>query len=214
MADEWEKASAARWRDLTIRYSCGRASSAIFEGLIRRYASPDRHYHTLRHIMEVLDLLDRHGGSGPEHDAALFAAWFHDVIYDTRAEDNEQRSGVMARRAMAKLDAPEELAAAVEALILATSHHDPAGLGEEGELFLDADLAILGAGEDRYREYAEDVRREYAWVPEEEFRAGRMKVLKSFLERDRIYRTEPIFSRFEPAARRNIRNEIERLRGF
>jgi predicted metal-dependent HD superfamily phosphohydrolase len=211
MIDNAGASMAIRWRDLTGRYSCSRASTAIYDGLVRRYAAPERHYHTLRHIGEVLDLLDRYGRAGRAHDTALFAAWFHDVIYDARATDNEERSAAMARRALWKLDVPDDLAEDVARLILATKEHEAVEHGFEGELLLDADLAILGADDERYREYERDIRREYAWASEEEYRAGRARVLTELLARERIYRTGVVAAELEERARRNMRGELDRL---
>ncbi len=209
--DETARLLAPVWRELTSRYSCARASSAIYEGIVKRYGSRERHYHTLDHVAEVLGHMARHGGSGRDHDAALFAAWFHDVVYDPRATDNEERSAEMARRALYKLDASDELGEEVVRLILATKGHAPDGLSHEGLIFLDADLAILGAAPERYAEYAAAIRAEYDWVPEETYRAGRRDFLREMLTRERIFHTEAFRALHESAARANIAGEISRL---
>jgi predicted metal-dependent HD superfamily phosphohydrolase len=79
-------------------------------------------------------------------------------------------------------------------------------------VLLDADLAILGATEERYRQYAADIRREYAWVPDAEYRAGRASVLEVFLARPRIYWHELTFEEGEARARANLRAELAGLR--
>jgi predicted metal-dependent HD superfamily phosphohydrolase len=63
-----------------------------------------------------------------------------------------------------------------------------------------------------YDAYAEAIRREYDWVPEEAYRTGRAAVLERFLTRPRLYHTAAMTTH-EPAARANLRREIERLRG-
>ena len=73
------------------------------------------------------------------------------------------------------------------------------------------DLAILAAEEKRYARYAADVRKEYAWIPEADYRKGRTEVLKSFLARSQIYHTPVMFEEGEESARRNLRTEIGRL---
>ncbi|MGZ7283798.1 HD domain-containing protein, partial [Streptococcus pyogenes] len=55
------------------------------------------------------------------------------------------------------------------------------------QVLLDADLAILGASEERYKRYAADIRKEYAWVPEADYRKGRAAVLERFLAAPRLY---------------------------
>jgi predicted metal-dependent HD superfamily phosphohydrolase len=78
-------------------------------------------------------------------------------------------------------------------------------------VLLDADLAVLGSHEDRYRRYASDIRKEYAWVPEAEYRAGRKKVLEAFLARPRIYWNDSIHDQREGIARANLIRECEDL---
>ena len=99
----------------------------------------------------------------------------------------------------------------MRALILATKHTGDVPDTPDAAAFLDADLAILGAAEARYARYAADIRKEYEWVPEEPYRAGRRAVLEGFLERERIYRTAVMFDEGEGAARRNLPAEIDRL---
>jgi predicted metal-dependent HD superfamily phosphohydrolase len=93
-------------------------------------------------------------------------------------------------------------------MILATKKHQLSLESKDLKFFLDADLVILGAAADRYDRYAADVRKEYAHVPEADYRAGRSAVLKKFLERPRLYFTEAMRERFEAAARENLQREI------
>ena len=80
-----------------------------------------------------------------------------------------------------------------------------------GQTLLDADLAILAADELLYDAYAEAIRREYAWVPEGDYRAGRVRVLERFLARPRIFFTPPM-AEAETRACDNLAREIGRLR--
>jgi predicted metal-dependent HD superfamily phosphohydrolase len=92
-------------------------------------------------------------------------------------------------------------------LILKTKTHD-AGDDPDAKVLLDADLAILGANENAYRYYAQQIRKEYDWVPEPEYRSGRQQVLTKFLARPRIYH---FLNPLEKPARRNIAAEIAQL---
>src|SRR5690348_15046370 len=51
----------------------------------------------------------------------------------------------------------------------------------------------------------------HVFVREADYRAGRTRVLRDFLERPRIYVTAPMFARFEAQARRNLAREIAAL---
>jgi predicted metal-dependent HD superfamily phosphohydrolase len=138
-----------------------------------------------------------------------FVGWFHDAIYDTDASDNEERSAVLAESTCTTWQLPAEDIALVGRMIRATRTHQP----EEsaGLVLLDADLSILGADESLYDAYASAIRREYAWVLEEEYRRGRTRILQGFLERERIFRLERMRQLFEAQARVNLAREIELL---
>ncbi len=69
---------------------------------------------------------------------------------------------------------------------------------------------VLGAADVDYRRYADDIRREYAWVEEADYRAGRRTVLQRFLAKPAIFR---LLQPLEAAARRNLAAEIARLEG-
>jgi predicted metal-dependent HD superfamily phosphohydrolase len=168
--------------------------------LERRYAEPHRHYHTLAHIEHMLDVLPH------ASETVLGAVWFHDAIYG--GSESEERSAELARQALAALQFPAEEIESVAHLILATKTHAMADLPPDGQRFLDADLSILGSERERYRKYVEDVREEYAPIPEPIFRSVRNQILRRFLERPRIYGTDEFFERFEAKARANIEWEL------
>jgi predicted metal-dependent HD superfamily phosphohydrolase len=76
---------------------------------------------------------------------------------------------------------------------------------------LDAEMAILGAPPEQYKDYACAIRLEYAWVSDADYRVGRRAVLERFPARPRIFRTETLFAEREAAARRNLAAEIAGL---
>lgn len=176
-----------------------------FEDISIRYAKPIRFYHTLDHVQHVLDTVETIDSHARNLNSVRLAAWLHDVIYDSKASDNEERSAEYAARLCENLSIPE--GQRVAHLILTTKTHD-AGTDPDAQVLLDADLAILGASEPEYRIYAENIRREYSWVPEPEYRNGRRQVLAKFLARTKIFH---FLRNLEEPARRNISGEIARL---
>lgn len=180
------------------------AAYPAFDRLVEAYSEPHRHYHTLEHVGEVLRVVSRQRG-GP---VVLLAVWYHDAVYDPKAKDNEAKSADLAERELATLGLPAEVVKHVGDLVRSTAHFDAANfVGPDFDILHDADLAILGAAEIRYARYAADIRKEYDWVPDADYRAGRRKVLEAFLSRERIYRTDGLFTEGEEAARRNMAAE-------
>ena|SRR3712207_263665 len=199
------------WRALAGAYGADVETAERWLGVLtRQYSAPERHYHNLHHVAEMLRLLEQFE-RGANHDALRFAAWFHDAVYDTRSETNEEESAALAEHALGELGLPPEGVEAAQRLILATKRHEAVGDAPDLGLFLDADLSILGAEEETYVAYSEAIRREYAWVTAAAYREGRLKVLTNFLARERLFYTEPLAARFEARARNNLSNEIRAL---
>ena len=80
-----------------------------------------------------------------------------------------------------------------------------------GALLVSIDLAILGSDPGRYRDYAADVRREYAHLSDADWRSGRSAVLKRLLEADPLFPDSTFRARLESQARRNLQAELKAL---
>ena len=202
------------WVRLAARYGIAAADAyPPFDLLAAAYSSADRHYHNLDHLHEMFRVAGRLALSTDDAGAVQLAIWFHDAVYDPRAKDNEGRSADLCVDLLAPLGVPASVLERVVRLIRATAHAnpDPPPDRDTGVL-LDADLAILGGTPGRYRQYAADIRREYAWVPDAEYRKGRAAVLERFLARPRIFWHELTFEEGEERARANLRAELDELR--
>ncbi|MBZ9746943.1 hypothetical protein LB516_16965 [Mesorhizobium sp. CO1-1-7] len=179
------------------------------------YKAGDRHYHNLTHIEAMLELADDYRTLLDDPEAVEAAIWFHDAVYDSRAKDNEAQSAALAEQKLAgRIDAGR--LSRVSAMILATATHqvplfDDVAATRDASLFLDMDLSILGAAPDAFDAYERAVRREYGWVEEAMWRAGRGAVLKGFLARPHIFHTQEFRQRFEPQARRNMARSLQAL---
>lgn len=201
LADSWRNAWAA----------CGlTAPAGVFDEVLSAYSAPQRHYHDQRHLAECLSRFARCRRLAERPGEVELALWFHDAVYDVRAQDNEARSAAWAGRVLAQAGASAEVAGRCTALILATRHAAPAESDDE-RLLVDIDLAILGAPPARFAEYECDVRAEYAWVVEQVYRAERRKILQQFLARPSIYATQLFQREREAQARENLRNAIAAL---
>ncbi|MDX8493327.1 hypothetical protein RFN29_17305 [Mesorhizobium sp. VK22B] len=191
--------------------------NALKGELATLYQAEDRHYHSLAHIEAMLALAAHYGDLFHDPEAVEAAIWFHDAIYDSRAKDNEAKSAALAEKKLAGRTDTERLGRIV-AMINATASHQLPPLEDEQAasdtaLFLDIDLAILGAEPDAFDAYEKSVRREYGWVEEPMWRAGRAAVLKSFLARPHIYHTAEFRQRFEAQAKRNLERSLAALEG-
>lgn len=186
-----------------------RQDLTLAEALLAAWSEPQRHYHTLQHLDECLTALAQWRHLAGEPELLALALWFHDAVYDPRAHDNEARSADWARSALPALGLPEQACERVARLVLATRDHvasDP-----DMGLLLDLDLAILAAKPQRFAAYERQIREEYAFVPEADFRAGRRRILQGFLARERLFVTEALHAAWDGTARANLRQACAAL---
>jgi predicted metal-dependent HD superfamily phosphohydrolase len=193
-----------RWRALA-----GEGADALGEALIRAWDEPQRHYHDQSHLTWLLDEADRRALLFRDRAFAGYAIWFHDAVYMPGAPDNEKLSADWARTSLAH-DA--DLARRVGHVIEMTKNHAVGEADGDAALFLDMDIAILGAPWETYCRYAAGVRREFGQYPDGAFAAGRARFLEGQLAHARTFRTDLYESELGEAARANMSWELEEMR--
>ncbi|GAA1238013.1 hypothetical protein GCM10009665_30170 [Kitasatospora nipponensis] len=200
-----------RWNALLTR--CGaRVDPAPYgRELLRRWAEPQRRYHTTDHLLAVLDEVDALAGDADDPDTVRLAAWFHDAVYQPDRSENEERSAQLAIRALGEAGlAQQRIEGTVRLVRLTVSHHPLRG-DRDGEVLCDADLAVLGRPPQQYAAYAAAIRAEYAFVPEEVFRRERARILRQLLALPALYRTAAAHRRHDGQARANLAAELAEL---
>lgn len=183
---------------------------ALRDELLARYAEPHRKYHTLQHLQECLVTLSDAAQKQQYPGEVEMALWFHDAIYDTARHDNEALSAQWATEALTQAGVEASAVQRIHALVMATRHSVAPQTADE-KLLVDVDLAILGATPVRFDEYEQQVRDEYAFVPEDVFRSRRKDILAGFLTRPALYATTGFHARLEAAARANLARSLAQL---
>lgn len=204
-------ATLSRWISLCQKAGLPSSSHAWHARLMTAWTEPQRHYHDLTHLEECLSWFDKVAALCEAPCAVELALWFHDAVYDPKAPDNEEKSAEMAEEFLHESGESPALKANVALLIMATKTHQADG-NPDAEVMLDIDLSILGQPRERFSQYEEAIRQEYAWVPWETYLAKRTDVLKSFLGRDAIYQTTFFRDHFELQARNNLQCAITTLK--
>ena len=181
---------------------------SLFRAIVSAYTHSGRYYHTLHHLCDLFAVLDTYRHQ-LEHPLAVdLAVFYHDIIYSTYRKDNEERSAEYAEQQLALLGCSPDLVTLVSELIRATKRHQALHSTNDFYYFLDADLSILAAPPDTYKQYTKDIRQEYNLVPNWLYKQGRAKVLRIFVERQRIYYTNDMHQRFDAIARKNMLAEL------
>ena len=202
----------AEWRKDVALFQARPAATA-FDELLTRHNEPQRRYHGPAHLSALFYLMTLHASHIPPGTSPRLAIWWHDAMYDPQARDNEERSAGLAREHLTQLGAPAALIQTTANLILMTRNHWAGPSAGDGDYFLDADIAILGAPLQVYDRYAADVRQEYAWAAEPAYRAGRSAFLQAAAARSRLFRTDAFETAYGQQARVNMRRELASLAG-
>jgi predicted metal-dependent HD superfamily phosphohydrolase len=186
-------------------------SRTEWAALVDAWSQPHRRYHGLSHLAAVLGLVGELGDAAVDLDAVRLAAWYHDVAYDPRRDDNEQVSAERAGVGLRGL-VEEDRVAEVVRLVLLTAGHDPSPGDANGAVLCDADLAVLAGPPEAYAAYASAVREEYGHLPDEVFVPGRTAVLEHLLGLPELYRLPAVAADWTPRARANLTAELTLLR--
>ncbi len=175
------------------------------------YESPSRFYHGVLHINQGLEEIDeiKHLLENPNE---LEIAWYsHDFVYSTKANNNEEESAEFICKLLYESAVSSDKISRVKRMIIATDHKTPPKNADE-KYIVDIDLSIIGKDEEKYNWYSNGIRQEYSWVPEQQYKEGRSKILQGFLERPLLYYTDYFKDKYESQARKNLEREIRILR--
>ncbi len=177
----------------------------IWTLLAEHYQQPHRHYHSLQHLAEMAahwqQVAADPGWLDPR--STWLALLFHDVVYDPMATSgqNEAQSAALLADLLPDTEAAQRL------IRLTATHGTATGepLTGDAALFLDCDLAILGAEASRFQEYERQIAAEYVpFVGAEAYRTGRAAFLQKLLDQQRLFHSELFHRRFDDAARKNL----------
>ena len=197
---------SACWRELGSRTD----GADLHHRLVGCWSEKHRHYHTLQHLRECFEWFEQARADMQQPAEVAVALWFHDAYYDPARDDNEKRSADWARDAAAEAGIAQSTAQRLFRMVMATVDHVPQP-DPDLQLLVDIDLSILGADTARFDESDAQIRREYAHVPEPEWRVARKRMLRGFLDRPRLYGTDRFHSTLEQRARGNLGRALERL---
>ena len=186
------------------------------------HATPGgRFYHNWFHAMDVLQWVLKCHIESPleEPREMMMAALFHDVIYVPGLDNNELESC----KAMYDFLKPHETRVpkinitAVWHAIEKTAEHfklDDGAVIRDPAKFMDCDIAGLADDWETFVVKNDQLHKEFCTVGNpEDVNKGRIKFLKSVLERPHIYYSEWGRERFEQQARRNIRLYLAKISG-
>ena len=177
-------------------------SAAIHQQLIASYSEPQRFYHTLTHIEHCLSLIDKISSELQNPDALEIAIWFHDVVYQPGARDNEQLS---ADQFMAITDGifDDGLRDTVYQHIMATVHDGAEIKYADTNYMLDIDLSGFGRPWAEFIQDSDNLRLEMEDLPDDVFYQRQTAFQDKLFGQPRFFKTDYFYDNYEARARQN-----------
>lgn len=200
--DQQRQEASSRFAALLQRLILAEHFDRVFQRIIDGYSEPGRYYHTLGHVLDCLGALDETSALMEDPDAAELALWFHDVVCDPAARDNELRSALLFDRELG-VHLPTPFADKVRTMIMATVH--PSNAVEHDARFVaDIDLAGLALPWPEFRRDTDLLRRESSHLTVSEFQLGTLGFFAKLMSRPSIYLTDYFRTHYGKRARKNI----------
>ena len=167
--------------------------------ILRNYSEPHRHYHTLNHIYKMLEYT-----IDVDNINLFLAIVYHDVIYDPKRNDNEEKSIEFFKNAYEKsienfkseYKSPEEIeeqskidSNLICRMIMDTKNHKDTT--RHSQPLIDADLEIFKGTFKDILEYENQIFKEYQFVDWIKYKEERIKILNKFND---IFKNENILN--------------------
>jgi predicted metal-dependent HD superfamily phosphohydrolase len=159
------------------------------EWVLKHWNGPNRFWHTPEHLFNMLvgikELKDNHICKENEYNILVISALFHDIIYDTKKEDNEEKSVDLMLSTInnqivdnsvhiSEKRIKEDIDKIIH-IILATKIHN--NNDEICKKFNDLDTNILDARFIDMLDWENKIRQEYKWIEHKEYKKKRIKFL-------------------------------------
>lgn len=135
--------------------------------LLTNYSEPHRFYHNLDHISSMCEEANRRGVLT---DELLLSIFFHDIIYDPKATDNEEKSAELYRDISG-----HSFNSTIFQAILDTKTHK--ATSELSANLCDLDLQVLYGGFMDFMDFENKIFKEYQWVDLTIYKKERIKIL-------------------------------------
>lgn len=168
---------------MDIHYIQDRLKELGFDShLTRRYNEHHRFYHTIDHVLYILNYLKTKDLL--QDDELFLTAVFHDIVYDPRSKENEELSAKLFREEARHSKVSSESAEKIYQYILDTKYHKASD--EKSQLFIDADLNILNEDAPALFEYERQVFKEYQFIDYKIYKQKRIEILEKFNENGKL----------------------------
>ncbi|MCK9446108.1 adenylyltransferase/cytidyltransferase family protein [bacterium] len=142
--------------------------------ILNHYNETHRYYHNIDHIIDMIEsalFQDENFNNINVDEDLLLAILYHDIIYDPKSKNNEQKSADLFKKYHPDNDE-------VYNAILETDNHMPTTI--LSEILSKLDLEILYQDYNTFVEYEDKIFKEYQFVDYKTYKEKRIQILEDF----------------------------------
>lgn len=194
-----------QWQNIS-KQLFGQNEISLWQNIVFHYQQKDRFYHNLHHLYECFILFDEVKHLLNKPNLVALALFYHDIIYDSKNNDNELNSANFAKNQL-KNKIPDDGLSIIYQYILATKNHQNYLTDKnfyDLNYLLDIDLAILAQNKKRFLEYNAQIRKEYKWVSSWIYYPKRHFILYHFYQKSPLFLTDYFYQKSEKQAKENL----------
>ena len=191
-----------RFKALYKRLGIEKDFEVNYRALIRSFARKKRYYHTLQNTLENLTELSKLKKQLVQYDIAEAALWYCHAVQNTEAENSIELNARYAYNTFKNSGLDVNFCNQVAYYIRCTNHLNP-DLRDDAVCLADIDLLVLGKSEEVFAEFESNLRREFYWMPENQYLHLRKEHYQRLLQRPAVF-LSGYFKQYETQARKNL----------
>jgi predicted metal-dependent HD superfamily phosphohydrolase len=152
------------------------------EEALEKWSEPHRYWHVINHLIDMIEGIDElfkeNKISEKEYHILIIAAIFHDIVYDPKRNDNEEKS-VEYMLSTFKGDMNGDVEKIIEIILDTKTHDSKNGITKK---FNKLDTCILDAPFIDMLDWENKIYNEYKWAGWKQYKKGRIKFLLSSIQ--------------------------------
>lgn len=160
------------------------------------YNESHRHYHNWNHIEFMLHKMDDLIKLVSQPNVVRNAIFWHDKIYNTKQPDTINVIQSAESFLYHTSSNYSSFKYATLSMILGSADHINAvptidyypGFKQDFNLFLDLDLSSLGDTYEKFSENSLNIRKEFSWVSDKDFKIENLKIMNKFMNASPLYK--------------------------
>jgi predicted metal-dependent HD superfamily phosphohydrolase len=150
--------------------------------LLSMWNESHRSYHTQNHLLDLIEQINEQKSklSQTQYEKLVLCALFHDIVYDPKRGDNEEKSAEFFINCCSEKDNIDLLE--VKQMILDTKTHE--SQTNLSQLFIHFDMKVVESDYEKLLEWEKGIKNEFEPIyGKDQYKFGRLHFLESLLDK-------------------------------